>query len=159
MYRRDAHVQCYVRVGVIFCGSTDMPEGISRFRPGGHTAKPGSLAIELAFITRVPTFLDYIMEGCELTLTVSVDFTASNGKQLDPKSLHALLPCQFHPHPHTHTHTHTAECACCMLACTEDECLGVLTCPPLSLRLILTRKEQARRHAASALRGDTPSAS
>ena len=90
-----------------------MPECILRYRPGGHTAKPGSLAIEHAFITRIPTFLDYIMEGCELTLTVSVDFTASNGKPLDPKSLHALMPCEFHPH--THTHTHTAECAYCML--------------------------------------------
>ena len=34
-----------------------------------QTAKPGSLAVDSIHVTRVPTFLDYITEGCELTVT------------------------------------------------------------------------------------------
>jgi len=34
-----------------------------------QTAKPGSLAVESIHVTRIPTFLDYITEGCELTVT------------------------------------------------------------------------------------------
>jgi len=48
-------------------------------RPGGKTANPGTLAVSSAHITRFPSFLDYISEGLELTVTVAVDFTASNG--------------------------------------------------------------------------------
>ncbi len=48
-------------------------------RPGGKTAKPGSLAIDSIHIPRIPSFHDYIMGGCELTVTMAVDFTASNG--------------------------------------------------------------------------------
>ena len=39
----------------------------------------------------MPTWLDYIMEGCEVTLNVAVDFTASNGDPKDPSSLHAAI--------------------------------------------------------------------
>ena len=60
-------------------------------RPGGKTAKPGALAVESIHITRMPTWLDYIMEGCEVTLNVAVDFTASNGDPKDPSSLHAAI--------------------------------------------------------------------
>ena len=48
-------------------------------RPGGKTAKPGSLAIDNIHLSRTPSFLDYITGGCELTVTMAVDFTASNG--------------------------------------------------------------------------------
>eukprot|EP00918_Siedleckia_nematoides_P098130 GHVU01214836.1.p1 GENE.GHVU01214836.1~~GHVU01214836.1.p1 ORF type:complete len:563 (+),score=135.63 GHVU01214836.1:54-1691(+) len=64
-------------------------------RPGGKTAKPGSLAIDSIHITRIPSFLDYITEGCELTVTMAVDFTASNGDPADPKSLHAMVQGQL----------------------------------------------------------------
>jgi hypothetical protein len=46
-------------------------------------------------VTRIPTFLDYITEGCELTVTMAVDFTASNGDPKDPKSLHAMAQGQW----------------------------------------------------------------
>jgi hypothetical protein len=36
------------------------------------------------------TFTDYIRGGCEINLMVAIDFTASNGKQDHPQSLHYL---------------------------------------------------------------------
>lgn len=61
-------------------------------RPGGSTPNPGTLAVSTVHITRYPKFLDYIAEGCELTVTCAVDFTASNGDPTsDPQSLHAMV--------------------------------------------------------------------
>ena len=37
---------------------------------------------------RTPNFLEYIMEGCDLTMAVAVDFTSSNKNIDDPASLH-----------------------------------------------------------------------
>eukprot|EP01029_Cantina_marsupialis_P003193 TRINITY_DN1303_c0_g3_i1.p1 TRINITY_DN1303_c0_g3~~TRINITY_DN1303_c0_g3_i1.p1 ORF type:complete len:339 (+),score=115.67 TRINITY_DN1303_c0_g3_i1:192-1208(+) len=37
-----------------------------------------------------PSFLDYISGGCELNLTVAVDFTGSNGNPKSPSSLHYI---------------------------------------------------------------------
>ncbi len=39
---------------------------------------------------RTPNFLDYIQEGCDLTFSVAVDFTASNKSIQDPASLHHI---------------------------------------------------------------------
>jgi hypothetical protein len=36
------------------------------------------------------SFLDFIFGGCEIGLTIAVDFTMSNGVPSDPKSLHYL---------------------------------------------------------------------
>lgn len=38
------------------------------------------------------TFLDYIVGGCEIGVHVAIDFTLSNRKPTDPKSLHYLPP-------------------------------------------------------------------
>eukprot|EP00854_Cymbomonas_tetramitiformis_P002444 gene2444-3178_t len=37
-----------------------------------------------------PTFLDYLLGGCELDLAIAVDFTKSNGDPATPQSLHHL---------------------------------------------------------------------
>lgn len=37
---------------------------------------------------KVPSFLDYIMGGCQINFTVGIDFTASNGNPTQPSSLH-----------------------------------------------------------------------
>ncbi|KAL6066275.1 Copine-2 [Balamuthia mandrillaris] len=37
-------------------------------------------------------FLDYVAGGCEISLAIAIDFTASNGKPDDPKSLHYKNP-------------------------------------------------------------------
>jgi hypothetical protein len=39
-------------------------------------------------ITQVPSFLDFIVGGCEMNLMVAIDFTASNKVPTDPSSLH-----------------------------------------------------------------------
>jgi hypothetical protein len=40
--------------------------------------------------TQLHTFTDYIRGGCEINLMVAIDFTASNGKQDHPQSLHFI---------------------------------------------------------------------
>lgn len=37
-------------------------------------------------------FLEYIAGGCQLRLAIAIDFTASNGNPVDPKSLHYRDP-------------------------------------------------------------------
>ena len=39
-----------------------------------------------------PSFLDYLQTGTRLNFSVAVDFTASNGRPVDPRSLHYLNP-------------------------------------------------------------------
>lgn len=39
-----------------------------------------------------PSFVDYLRAGWEVSLTVAVDYTASNGEIRDPNSLHAMGP-------------------------------------------------------------------
>lgn len=39
-------------------------------------------------ILRRHTFLEYIFGGCEISLSVAVDFTLSNGNPTDKDSLH-----------------------------------------------------------------------
>lgn len=38
------------------------------------------------------TFLDYVFGGCEISLSLAIDFTLSNGDPNDPKSLHFFDP-------------------------------------------------------------------
>uniref|UniRef100_A0A3Q3KHB5 Copine-3 n=1 Tax=Monopterus albus TaxID=43700 RepID=A0A3Q3KHB5_MONAL len=38
------------------------------------------------------TFLDYVMGGCQISFTVGIDFTGSNGDPRSPQSLHYLSP-------------------------------------------------------------------
>jgi len=48
----------------------------------------GNLIINSCMLETRPTFLDYIQGGMELSFTVAVDFTASNGDPRKPDSLH-----------------------------------------------------------------------
>ena len=61
-------------------------------RPGGSTKEPGSIAVDRIHIIRYPTLYDYISNGCELTVSVAIDFTMSNGDPADPSSLHYIQP-------------------------------------------------------------------
>eukprot|EP00961_Rhodomonas_salina_P272798 3686213-Rhodomonas_salina.3 len=47
---------------------------------------------ELLPRVRTPTFLDYVQGGMEITLSVAVDFTASNAAGLVPFSTMAVVP-------------------------------------------------------------------
>ena len=45
------------------------------------------------FVCRVkPSFIDYLRSGWEVSLTCAIDYTASNGNQSSPSSLHAMGP-------------------------------------------------------------------
>ena len=48
----------------------------------------GLLLINSCDLELQPTFLDFISGGTELSFTVAIDFTASNGNPQDPRSLH-----------------------------------------------------------------------
>ena len=37
-----------------------------------------------------PNFVDYLRSGWQISLSVAIDFTASNGQVHDPTSLHSL---------------------------------------------------------------------
>lgn len=39
-----------------------------------------------------PNFVDYLRSGWQISLSVAIDFTASNGQVTDPTSLHSLGP-------------------------------------------------------------------
>ena len=48
----------------------------------------GMLIVRSCQLETRPTFLDYIQGGMELSFTVAIDFTASNGNPASPSSLH-----------------------------------------------------------------------
>lgn len=48
----------------------------------------GSLVVHAARLSSSASFLDYIMGGCEVSLVVGIDFTASNGDPSSPGTLH-----------------------------------------------------------------------
>eukprot|EP01029_Cantina_marsupialis_P029086 TRINITY_DN779775_c0_g1_i1.p1 TRINITY_DN779775_c0_g1~~TRINITY_DN779775_c0_g1_i1.p1 ORF type:complete len:626 (-),score=199.47 TRINITY_DN779775_c0_g1_i1:208-2085(-) len=52
----------------------------------------GIILAKSAQIAKQITFLDYIAGGCEMNLTVAVDFTGSNGNPRSPGSLHYINP-------------------------------------------------------------------
>jgi len=58
------------------------------------TKERGTIELTLLDKTGIHSFLDYIQAGTQIHFTVAVDFTASNGKPTDAKSLHFI-------HPHT----------------------------------------------------------
>jgi len=48
----------------------------------------GTIRVNSSHLELQPTFLDFISNGTEMSFTVAVDFTASNGNPQDPRSLH-----------------------------------------------------------------------
>ncbi len=60
-------------------------------------------------MTKIYSFLEYIMGGCQINFTVGVDFTGSNGNPLNPTSLHFIDPT----YPNEYTQALTAVGAVC----------------------------------------------
>jgi len=52
----------------------------------------GVLHFKRCDVVAVPTFLEYIRGGCEVSMVCAVDFTASNGNPTNPASLHHVDP-------------------------------------------------------------------
>ena len=57
-------------------------------KQGEKYKNSGVLLVHKCSLEVRPTFLDYISGGTELSFTVAIDFTASNGSPQDPRSLH-----------------------------------------------------------------------
>ena len=57
-------------------------------KKGEKYKNSGFLLVNSCQIELQPTFLDFISGGTELSFTVAIDFTASNGSPQDPRSLH-----------------------------------------------------------------------
>lgn len=52
----------------------------------------GTLSCLSSEIQHRPLFMDYLKGGCQLSLTVAIDFTGSNGHPDDSRSLHYIDP-------------------------------------------------------------------
>jgi len=57
-------------------------------KKGDKYKNSGFLHVNHCILELQPTFLDYVSNGTELSFTVAIDFTASNGNPQDPRSLH-----------------------------------------------------------------------
>lgn len=54
----------------------------------------GIVYLKTATVTKMDSFVDFIQGGTSMNFSVAVDFTASNGKPSDPRSLHYNVPGQ-----------------------------------------------------------------
>eukprot|EP01133_Synstelium_polycarpum_P013426 gene13426-15821_t len=54
----------------------------------------GVVMVRLAVVYTEPSFLDYIVGGCEMNLVVAIDCTGSNGSPTSPNSLHYKHPTE-----------------------------------------------------------------
>lgn len=54
----------------------------------------GVITVDRIELIDKPSFLDYIAGGCDISLVVGIDFTASNGNPAMPSSLHYASPYQ-----------------------------------------------------------------
>ncbi|KNC46943.1 copine III [Thecamonas trahens ATCC 50062] len=52
----------------------------------------GVLMVTSFALIEKPSFLDYVVGGCDISLSVGIDFTASNGNPATPASLHYISP-------------------------------------------------------------------
>jgi len=57
-------------------------------KKGNKYRNSGFIHVNYCILEEQPTFLDYISNGTELSFTVAIDFTASNGNPQDSRSLH-----------------------------------------------------------------------
>jgi len=57
-------------------------------KKGSKCKASGVLVVRSCSLELRPTFLDFVAGGTELSFTVAIDFTASNGSPADPRSLH-----------------------------------------------------------------------
>uniref|UniRef100_A0A7S4DNV9 C2 domain-containing protein n=1 Tax=Lotharella globosa TaxID=91324 RepID=A0A7S4DNV9_9EUKA len=53
--------------------------------------KRGKIGVQM-ILYKEHSFLDYIKGGCEVNLSIAIDFTASNGDPRNPRSLHYIGP-------------------------------------------------------------------
>lgn len=54
----------------------------------------GTVYLKTVTVTKLDSFVDFIQGGTSMNFSVAVDFTASNGRPSDPRSLHYNVPGQ-----------------------------------------------------------------
>ena len=48
----------------------------------------GQVIFKRVFFEKRHSFLEYVFGGCDIDLSIAIDFTLSNGPPLSPESLH-----------------------------------------------------------------------
>lgn len=79
----------HVNLGYFGCNIAQLKEGQLEYQLIGRT-KNQSVRFENLQFHKRHTFLEYIFGGCEIQLSVAIDFTLSNGDPSDRDSLHYL---------------------------------------------------------------------
>mmetsp|Transcript_36258 Transcript_36258/g.58602 ORF Transcript_36258/g.58602 Transcript_36258/m.58602 type:complete len:616 (-) Transcript_36258:1252-3099(-) len=69
-------------------GKVNQPIELSPSKGKPPSSSCGYVVMLQCQVDKVPSFLDYIAGGCEISLVVAIDFTASNGPPTSPDSLH-----------------------------------------------------------------------
>lgn len=69
-------------------GTLDVINEAKRKKKGSKYVNSGTLSVDSAKVTALPSFVSYTMGRCRLRFACAIDFTASNGKPDDPRSLH-----------------------------------------------------------------------
>lgn len=57
-----------------------------------NVTKTGTFKFSLCKVDRVHSFLEYVFAGCQIDLSIAIDFTLSNGNPSTPQSLHYFDP-------------------------------------------------------------------
>ena len=76
-------------LGFITCNIAQLKEGTLNFMTQGKIKNQQVTFHDVVFHKR-HSFLEYIFGGCEIQLTVAIDFTLSNGNPAERDSLHYL---------------------------------------------------------------------
>ncbi|GMF48061.1 unnamed protein product [Phytophthora fragariaefolia] len=63
---------------------------VKQKKKGKKYTNSGVLVLEQIEIFKCHTFVEYLRGGCEISLIVGIDYTASNGNPSDPSSLHYI---------------------------------------------------------------------
>ncbi|XP_065827522.1 copine-3-like [Oscarella lobularis] len=83
------------KAGIPPIASLELIEPRKKAKKGKKYTNSGILQFLHCKIFPVPSFLDFVRGGCEISLMVAVDFTASNGDPSLPSSLHYNHPYQM----------------------------------------------------------------
>lgn len=68
----------------------DIIDTIKKAKKGIHYINSGTFYVSNCYIEENPSFMDFIIGGCEICLEVAIDFTASNGTPNTSASLHYI---------------------------------------------------------------------
>ena len=74
-------------LGQLTLSLAQLKEGTKEFKLDRNK---GNFEMANLKIERQHSFLEYVFGGCEIDLSIAIDFTLSNGRVNDPSSLHTL---------------------------------------------------------------------